>query len=166
MPDTRHADSDRRMKRMSLESLERTAQHFESLEKDGRIQALIALADGLLKLAPEDGERWDVKDIRKDLECQDVVGLFVRRDGERVHLAAEVGQEVTTLTRALTALFVENLNGEQSADILAVDPNLIPRVVGESLMRQRSNSAYYTLRRLKEAVRALEGEPIPPLPVF
>jgi sulfur transfer protein SufE len=75
-----------------------------------------------------------------------------------VKLAAEVGQEVTTLTRALTALFVENLNGASADDILGVDPSIVPRVVGESLMRQRSNSAYYTLRRVKEAVRALEGK--------
>jgi cysteine desulfuration protein SufE len=145
---------------MSLETLERTAQHFEGLEKEGRIQGLIALADGLPKLAPLNGEAWDVEDIRKDLECQDTVGLYVRRDGTRVKLAAEVGEEVTTLTRALTALFVENLDGESSDHILGVDPNIVPRIVGDALMRQRSNAAYYTLRRLKEAVRALENGPV------
>jgi cysteine desulfuration protein SufE len=145
---------------MSLETLERAAQHFEGLEKEGRIQGLIALADGLPKLAPQGGETWDVEDIRKDLECQDTVGLYLRRDGTRVKLAAEVGDEVTTLTRALTALFVENLDGESSDHILGLDPNIVPRIVGDALMRQRSNAAYYTLRRLKEAVRALESEPV------
>jgi sulfur transfer protein SufE len=143
---------------MSLESLENTVQQFEVLPKEGRIQGLIALSNGLGKLAPKAGEPWEVRDIRQDTECQDVVGLFARRDGNQVRLAAEVGQEVTTLTRALTALFVENLSGSSAEDILALDPSIIPRVVGESLMRQRSNSAYYTLRRVKEAVRALEDK--------
>jgi sulfur transfer protein SufE len=146
---------------MSLESLERTAQQFETLPRDGRIGALIALADRLNALMPSPSETWTVRDIRQDLECQDTVGLYARSDGERVMLAAEVGQEVTTLTRALTALFVEHLSGETRAHILNLDSSIVPRVVGETLMRQRSNGAYYTLRRLKEAVEQLEVNPAP-----
>jgi sulfur transfer protein SufE len=146
---------------MSLESLERTAQQFEALPREDRIGALIALADRLSALAPSPSEPWTVRDIRQDLECQDTVGLYARGEGERVFLAAEVGQEVTTLTRALTALFVEHLSGETRAHILALDSVIVPRVVGETLMRQRSNSAYYTLRRLKEAVEQLEASADP-----
>ncbi len=142
---------------MSLETLENTVKRFESLPREGRIQGLIDLADGLPRLAPPEGAHWDVTDIRQDQECQDTVGLYARRDGERVRLAAEVGQEVTTLTRALTALWVENLDGETATEILDLDPAVVGRVVGETLMRQRSNTAYYTLRRLKEAVQQLEA---------
>ena len=63
-------------------------------------------------------QSWDVVDVRKDHECLDVVGLYARREWEAVRLAASVGQEVTTLTRALTALFVENLDCETAANIL------------------------------------------------
>jgi sulfur transfer protein SufE len=141
---------------MSLPTLETTVQLFENLPKETRIQGLISLADSLPKFAPKPGETFDVEDVRQDHECLDVVGLFVRREGERVHLAAEVGKEVTTLTRALTALFVENLSGETPEAILSVEPTIIPRVVGEALMKQRSNTAYYTLRRIHEAVRMLD----------
>jgi cysteine desulfuration protein SufE len=141
---------------MSLETLESTVKLFEHLPKETKIQGLISLADSLPKFAPKEDEVWDVEDVRKDHECLDVVGLFVKRDGNGVKLAATVGHEVTTLTRALTTLFVENLTGETVEHILGVQQDIIPRVVGEALMRQRSNTAYYTLRRIKEAVRALE----------
>jgi cysteine desulfuration protein SufE len=141
---------------MSLETLENTVKLFEHLPKETKIQGLISLADSLPKFAPKEDEVWDVEDVRKDHECLDVVGLFVKRDGNGVKLAATVGHEVTTLTRALTTLFVENLTGETVEHILGVQQDIIPRVVGEALMRQRSNTAYYTLRRIKEAVRALE----------
>jgi cysteine desulfuration protein SufE len=143
---------------MSLQSLEETVRVFEKLPKETRIDGLISLADGIGRLAPREGEQWQVEDVRKDNECLDVVGLYARkREDGKVDLAATMGQEVTTLTRALTSLFVENLNGETAENILSVKPDLIPRVVGETLMKQRSNTAYYTLRRIHEAVKALEG---------
>ncbi|HWG85966.1 MAG TPA: SufE family protein [Deinococcales bacterium] len=142
---------------MSLTTLDETVRIFERLPKETRIEGLIALADSLPRLAPEPTDSWDVVDVRKDQECLDVVGLYARREGEAVRLAASVGQEVTTLTRALTALFVENLDGESAKNILSVTPEVIPRVVGEALMKQRSNTGYYTLRRIHEAVRALDG---------
>jgi sulfur transfer protein SufE len=141
---------------MSLDSLERAVQRFESLSREARVGALIELADSLPRFAPLEGEVWDVRDVRQDQECQDVLGLFVRREGDWVHLKAQVGPESTTLTRALTALFVDHLNGETPYDILGLPSSIVPRVVGESLMRQRSSGAYYTLRRLKEAVEQLE----------
>ena len=143
---------------MSLATLENTVKLFESLPRETKIQGLISLSESINKLAPDVAHHWDVEDVRKDHECLDVVGLYARRDdGGRVHLAATVGKEVTTLTRALTALFVENLSGETAEHILDVSPEVIPRVVGEALMKQRSNTAYYTLRRIKEAVEILEG---------
>jgi cysteine desulfuration protein SufE len=144
---------------MSLATLESTVKLFESLPKETKIQGLISLSDSLPKLAPDLKESWEVQDVRKDHECLDVVGLYARRDDAgHVKLAATVGREVTTLTRALTALFVENLSGESAEHILDVQPDVIPRVVGEALMKQRSNTAYYTLRRIKEAVEILEGK--------
>lgn len=142
---------------MSLETLESNVRLFESLPKETKIQGLISLSESLPKLAPDESEPWDVVDVRKDHECLDVVGLYARRDDAgRVELAATVGREVTTLTRALTALFVENLSGETPEAIRSVEPSLIPRVVGEALMKQRSNTAYYTLRRIHEAVEQLD----------
>jgi sulfur transfer protein SufE len=127
---------------MSLSTLDSAVKLFETFPKETKIQGLISLADSLPRLAPKEGETWDVEDVE---------------DGH-VKLAAEVGKEVTTLTRALTSLFVENLSGETTRNILSVDASIIPRIVGEALMRQRSNTAYYTLRRIHEAVKLLETQ--------
>jgi cysteine desulfuration protein SufE len=144
---------------MSLSTLDAAVKLFETFPKETKIQGLISLADSLPRLAPKDGVKWDVEDVRKDHECLDVVGLYARLDDQGgVQLAAEVGKEVTTLTRALTSLFVENLSGESPMNILSVEPSIIPRIVGEALMRQRSNTAYYTLRRIHEAVKSLEAQ--------
>jgi cysteine desulfuration protein SufE len=143
---------------MSLSTLDSAVKLFETFPKETKIQGLISLADSLPRLAPKEGETWDVEDVRKDHECLDVVGLYARLEDGHVKLAAEVGKEVTTLTRALTSLFVENLSGETTQNILSVEASIIPRIVGEALMRQRSNTAYYTLRRIHEAVRLLEGQ--------
>jgi sulfur transfer protein SufE len=97
--------------------------------------------------------------VRQDQECQDVLGVYVRRDGERVRVAAQAGEESTTLTRALSALLAEHLNGESPRAILELDASIVPRVVGDVLMRQRGTAAFYTLRRFKEAVQRLELTP-------
>jgi sulfur transfer protein SufE len=143
---------------MSLESLEKIVTTFEDLPKETRIRELIGLADGLANLEPNETDPWDIKDVRQDHECLDAVGIFAKREGPNVKLAATVGRDATTLTRALTALLVENLNGETLENILKVPNSVINRVVGEALLRQRSNTAYYSLRRIQDVARALEHQ--------
>ena len=143
---------------MSLQSLEHAVQELEHLDHGAKIRGLIHLAEHLPGLAPARDEQWDVKDARQDQECLDVLALYVKRlDDGHLKLAAEVGDEATTMTRALTALLVQNLSGETKENILSVGQDVIPRAIGETLLRQRSSGAYYTLRRVHEAVRALEG---------
>jgi sulfur transfer protein SufE len=138
---------------MSLESLEHQVQHFESLDNSARIQALIALAGQISKLEPEQHQIWDYTEIRQDQECLDEMGLYLRYNENSLELAATVGSEATTLTRALTAVLVQHLNGETKDRILELKDSFVPRLVGESLLRQRRNAAYYPLRRIQDAVR-------------
>ncbi len=138
---------------MSLESLEHQVQHFESLDNSARIQALIALAGQMSHLEPEAHQTWDYTEIRQDQECLDEMGLYLRHNENSLELAATVGSEATTLTRALTAVLVQHLNGETKDRILELKDNFVPRLVGESLLRQRRNAAYYPLRRIQDAVR-------------
>ncbi|HEX2864056.1 MAG TPA: hypothetical protein VHN99_05775 [Deinococcales bacterium] len=141
---------------MSLESLSETVALFEHLPKETRIEGLISLAGEAGELAPRAGERFDVEDVRQDIECLDVVGLYARLEaGNRVRLAATVGPEVTTLTRAMVTLLVKNLDGETLDGIDSVQRDSIERVVGEALMRQRSNTGFVVLRRLHELTAAL-----------
>jgi sulfur transfer protein SufE len=141
---------------MSLASLEQTVATFEDLPKETRIRELIGLADTLAKLEPSQTEHWDIEDVRQDHECLDAVGIYAKREGSNIKLAATVGKDATTLTRALTALLVENLSGETLENIIKVPNSVINRVVGEALLRQRSNTAYYSLRRIQDVARALE----------
>ena len=142
---------------MSLASLEHRIEELQALPRDAQITNLIALAGGLAKLAPDASQRWDVHDVRQDLECADTVGLFVRRDQANVRLAAEVGQEVTTLTKALTALMVQHLDGETPTAIASVTANQLSKIVPESLLRQRQNTVNYAVQRLQDAVGKLES---------
>ncbi len=145
---------------MSFDSLEKIVTTFEDLPKETRIRELIGLADGLANLEPIATEQWDIEDVRQDHECLDAVGIYAKREGRNIKLAATVGKDATTLTRALTALLVENLNGETLENILKVPNSVINRVVGEALLRQRSNTAYYSLRRIQEVARALEQQAV------
>ena len=63
---------------MSLSTLDSAVKLFETFPKETKIQGLISLADSLPRLAPKEGEHWDVEDVRKDHECLDVVGLYAR----------------------------------------------------------------------------------------
>jgi sulfur transfer protein SufE len=140
---------------MSLETLEAQVQHFETLDNSARIKALITLAQNVSQLEPKHHETWDLTEIRQDQECLDEMGLYLRHNKNTLELAATVGSEATTLTRALTAVLVQHLNGETKDRILELKDSFVPRLVGESLMRQRRNAAYYPLRRIQDAVRHL-----------
>ena len=140
---------------MSLETLEAQVQHFETLDNSARIQALIALAQNVDQLEPQQTDTWDFTEIRQDQECLDEMGLYLRHKDNTLELAATVGSEATTLTRALTAVLIQHLNGETKDRILELKDSFVPRLVGESLLRQRRNAAYYPLRRVQDAVRHL-----------
>jgi|UniRef100_UPI0037840B06 cysteine desulfuration protein SufE len=129
---------------------------FESLPEGERRENLIDLAAQVAKHTPQEGEAFDLEDVRKDAECTDTVGVHVRleKDG-RVHFAISLGPKVQTLTRALTVLLCRGLNGSTAQEVLDVPQDFVPRIIGAELVRLRSQTVYYVLNRMKEAVRAL-----------
>jgi cysteine desulfuration protein SufE len=62
---------------------------------------------------------------------------------------------VQTLTRALAAILCEGLDGAAPADIAALPETVVEDIAGQVLVRLRSRTAYYILRRVKQAVQAL-----------
>jgi cysteine desulfuration protein SufE len=42
-------------------------------------------------------------------------------------------------------------------EILALEPDFVPRITGAELVRLRSRTVYYVLRRMQEAARALRA---------
>jgi len=129
---------------------------FELLPESERRENLINYADAAASCVRKEGETFDLEDVRKDEECTDTVGVFLRVDGDgKAHFAVELGPKVQTLTKAMTAILCRGLNGSTPQDILNVPADFVPRIIGAELVRLRSQTVYYVLSRMKTAVRML-----------
>ena len=127
---------------------------FEFLPEAERRENLINYAEMAATCARKEGERYDLEDVRKDVECTDTVGVFVRVDDQdRVHFAIELGPKVQTLTKAMTAILCRGLNGSTVEAVMTVPPDFVPRIIGADLVRLRSQTVYYVLGRMKAAVK-------------
>lgn len=65
---------------------------------------------------------FDLEDVRKDEECTDTVGVFVKVDRatRAVHVRITLGRQVQTLTRAMTAILFKGFEGATPEAILEV----------------------------------------------
>ncbi|MFV1995647.1 MAG: Fe-S metabolism protein SufE [Verrucomicrobiales bacterium] len=135
--------------------LEEIAAFLETLSEDERRDALVAHAEGAGAWEPRQGERFEREDIRHDQrECTDQVGIHLRlEEGGTCAFRISLGPRVQTLTRALSAILAQGLEGAGAQQVLAVPGTLIPRLVGAELVRLRARSVYYILRRMQEIVR-------------
>src|SRR6202521_5641851 len=78
---------------------------FESLPEQEKRDALISYADQARKWEPRPGETFNLEDIRKDEECTDTVGVFLKvSDDERATFRVTLGPQVQTLTRAMPSI--------------------------------------------------------------
>lgn len=150
-------------------ALEEIVALFDALSEDERRENLIAYADAAPRCAPRPGERFDLEDVRKDEECTDAVGIFLKVDPatRASHLRISLGPHVQTLTKALAAILCRGLEGTPPGEILDVPADFVPCIVGGQLVRLRSQTVYYLLSRLKGACkvwleRERAGAPTPP----
>jgi cysteine desulfuration protein SufE len=127
---------------------------FEVLPDLEKRETLILYADQAEGQSPREGEEFDLVDVRKDEECTDTVGIFlkVRPDGT-AHFRVSLGRQVQTLTRAMTTILCKGLDALTPREILDVPSDFVPRVIGADLVRQRSQTVYYILTRMKSAVK-------------
>lgn len=136
---------------------------FESLPEGERRENLIELAAQAEKHAPQAGEVFQHEDVRHDAECTDKVGVHLRlENGLRAHFALSFGPKVQTLTRALGVILCRGLAGATLEEILALKPDFVPRITGAELVRLRSRTVYYVLRRMQEAAAAVRSQFKPP----
>ena len=134
--------------------LQAIADLFAGLTEPARRELLIHYAAGAARYAPQPGETFDIEDMRHDAECTDKVGIHLRiHDG--CHFRVTLGPEVQTLTRALSAILCEGLDGLPPAEVAALPESIVDAIVGTELVRLRSRTVYYIVRRLKEAARAV-----------
>jgi cysteine desulfuration protein SufE len=125
---------------------------FEFLPEAERREALINYADGADGHVPREGESFDLEDVRKDEECTDTVGIFLRVDeGGGAHFRVSLGPKVQTLTRAMTAILCHGLDGSRPSEVVAIPQDFVLRIIGQELVRLRSQTVYYVLGRMKGA---------------
>ena len=131
---------------------------FENLSEPERRENLIDLAEAVRHHAPLPGEVFDISDVRKDAECTDTVGIYLRIDSERhTHISVSLGPKVQTLTRAMATLLCRGLNGTTPEELQTIPQDFVARIVGQDLVRLRSQTVYYMLSRVKEAAGKVAG---------
>ena len=140
---------------MYPEKLQKIVGLFEILPDAEKRENLILYADQARSCVPAEGEEFDLEDVRKDEECTDTVGVFMKvGDDASVHLRVTLGPQVQTLTRAMTAILCKGLEGSTLRTILDVPADFVPKIVGGQLVRVRSQTVYYILTRIKGACTA------------
>ena len=125
---------------------------FSGRSDSERRELLLHYAAGISRHAARADETYSVTDLRHDAECADEVGIHLRIADERCHFRVTTGPEVQTLTRALAAILCEGLDGASPAEVLALPESIVEEIAGTVLIRLRSRTVYYILRRMKEAV--------------
>lgn len=139
---------------MFPDGLTRIIELFESLPDAEKRESLISYAASAAKHAPRNGEVFDLEDVRKDEECTDTVGVFLKvRDDGGCAFRITLGPQVQTLTKAMTAILCKGLDGCTPEQVLNVPADFVPRIVGADLVRLRSQTVYYILTRMKGVVR-------------
>jgi cysteine desulfuration protein SufE len=137
-------------------ALNEVIEFFEILPEPERRENLINYSDAAAACAPKEGESFEVEDVRKDEECTDTVGVYLRTDGDdRAHFAIILGPKVQTLTKAMTAILCRGLNGTPIQQVLDIPADFVPRIIGAELVRLRSQTVYYVLSRMKTAAKML-----------
>ncbi len=128
---------------------------FEDLSDEEKRENLIAYADQAPRCVPRPEESYDLEDVRKDEECTDTVGVFLKvAAGRQAHFRITLGPHVQTLTKAMTAILCKGLDGATPEEILEVPQDFVPRIVGGQLVRLRSQTVYYILTRMKSVCKA------------
>jgi cysteine desulfuration protein SufE len=115
-------------------------------------------ADKVEKWNPDPNSDYDIKDIRKDEQCTDTVGVFVQINEGRVFFKMLLGPKVQTLTRAISSILCEVSEGESIEKIQAIEKMAISRIVGQELVRLRSQTVYYILERMKDTLEQIKSD--------
>ncbi len=127
---------------------------FQMLPEEEKRENLIAYAEQAKSQGPREGETFDLEDVRKDEECTDTVGVFLRVDPENhAHFRVTLGPQVQTLTKAMTSILCKGLEGTSPEEIMEIPADFVPKIVGGQLVRIRSQTVYYILTRMKSTCR-------------
>lgn len=136
------------------EKLQKIITLFEGLSDEDKRETLVSYANTSVNHRPKVDEKFDLEDIRKDAECTDTVGIYLKVDADRrVTFRVVLGMQVQTLTKAMVSILCKGLNGATVDEVLNVPSDFVPKIVGAQLIRARSQSVYYVLTRIKSAIK-------------
>ena len=125
---------------------------FESLPENERRENLMLFAKKADKWVPDGEISYSIQDVRKDKHCTDEVGIFVNSTNDTISFRVSLGPKVQTLTRAIASILCEISEEEKIEKIQAIQKNDISRIIGQELVRLRSQTVYYILERMQEAL--------------
>ena len=131
---------------------------FEPLCEEERRENLVSLALGAVNWEPGENETFHIMDVRKDEQCVDTVGVFLRIENRRARFRIKLGANVQTLTRAMATILCRGLDNCDFDEILRLPEDFIVKIVGSPLVMARSQSIYYMFFRMKEALEAYRDE--------
>ena len=144
--------------------LSRIVAQFEPLPEDARRASLVAWAEQAGRHEPQPGETFDLEDVRKDEECTDTVGIFLKVDRRRrLAIRIRLGPRVQTLTKAMAAILCEGLDHLTPEEIIELSSEFVPKIAGSQLTRIRAQTVFYVLTRIKSACKILLAR-LPALP--
>lgn len=140
-------------------ALEEIIELCEMLSYREKLDILANYSDQSIQQQPRAGEAFDVEDTRKDAECTDTVGIYLRVEhpDDKAHFRVTLGPEVQTLTKAMTSILCKGLDGATLREIEELPADFVPRIVGAELIRARSQTVYYVLTRMKGAVKVYQN---------
>lgn len=129
---------------------------FKSLTEDEKRENLLSYANKSKVWEPVPDQDYDLDDIRKDEQCLDTVGIHLKIIQKNVFFNISMGPKVQTLTRALASILCEALEGASIEQVLALEDECISQIVGEKLVRLRSQTIYYLIQRMRSAVSNIQ----------
>ena len=139
--------------------LEQIAGEFNDLEPRERLELLLEYAESLPELPPELQAERDAGQHRVH-ECQTPVYIWVRLEGGRVKILADVAPEAPTV-KGFVALLVEAFSGAKPEEVLALQMNVVQSlglIEALGMMRMRGLQAILHYIRAQIA-KARESAP-------
>jgi len=139
--------------------LQRIVDYFGSLDEQTRRARLIDYADQAMQWHPKEGEKIVLEDLRNDDECMDEVGIYIiEREGGKIAFRLYFGDEVQTLNKAMGVILGKGLEDTQLQDVINLSSQVVTQIIGQRLVRYRSQTVYYILNRMKSAARQLRDK--------
>ena len=88
---------------------------FEHLPDEEKRESLVSYSMTTKSCEPAEGEKFDLEDVRKDEECADTVGVFLKVDEEgRSHFRMTLGPPGADLNQGDGGDFVQGIGGNDA----------------------------------------------------